>query len=67
MNLSHEPWFLLQVATMSRSFEVRFNPHTQRVEVLDSVDRLEGLISQLNTEMTHLTNAVNKMKARQFA
>ncbi|XP_018360924.1 PREDICTED: tyrosine 3-monooxygenase [Trachymyrmex cornetzi] len=55
------------VATMSRPFEVRFNPHTQRVEVLDSVDRLEGMISQLNTEMTHLTNAVNKMKARQFA
>lgn len=52
---------------MSRPFEVRFNPHTQRVEVLDSVDRLEGLISQLNTEMTHLVNAVNKMKARQFA
>ncbi|XP_077260601.1 tyrosine hydroxylase ple isoform X2 [Temnothorax americanus] len=55
------------VATMSRPFEVRFNPHTQRVEVLDSVDRLEGLMSQLNTEMTHLTNAVNKMKARHFA
>lgn len=52
---------------MSRPFEVRFNPHTQRVEVLDSIDRLEGMISQLNTEMTHLTNAVNKMKARHFA
>ncbi|XP_029658871.1 tyrosine 3-monooxygenase-like [Formica exsecta] len=55
------------VATMSRPFEVRYNPHTQRVEVLDSVDRLEDLISQLNTEMTHLTNAVNKMKAKHFA
>lgn len=52
---------------MSRPFEVRYNPHTQRVEVLDSVDRLEDLISQLNTEMTHLTNAVNKMKAKHFA
>ncbi|XP_012279464.1 tyrosine 3-monooxygenase [Orussus abietinus] len=51
------------VSTMSRPFEVRFNPHTQRVEVLDSVDRLEGLVSQLNTEMTHLTNALNKIKA----
>ncbi|XP_017887769.1 tyrosine 3-monooxygenase isoform X2 [Ceratina calcarata] len=50
------------VATMSRPFEVRYNPHTQRVEVLDSVDRLEGLVSQLNTEMTHLTNAINKLK-----
>ncbi|XP_012269076.2 tyrosine 3-monooxygenase isoform X1 [Athalia rosae] len=51
------------VATMSRPFEVRFNPHTQRVEVLDSVDRLEGLVAQMNTEMVHLTNALNKLKA----
>ncbi|KOC67413.1 Tyrosine 3-monooxygenase, partial [Habropoda laboriosa] len=50
------------VSTMSRPFEVRFNPHTQRVEVLDSVDRLDNLMSQLNTEMTHLTNAINKIK-----
>ena len=50
------------VSTMSRPFEVRYDPHTQRVEVLDSVDRLENMISQLNTEMTHLTNAINKLK-----
>ncbi|XP_015183948.1 PREDICTED: tyrosine 3-monooxygenase [Polistes dominula] len=54
------------VATMSRPFEVRFNPHTQRVEVLDTVDRLEGVLSQLNTDITHLTNAINKIK-RNFA
>ena len=50
------------VSTMSRSFEVRYDPHTQRVEVLDTVDRLENLVSQLNTEMIHLTNAINKIK-----
>ncbi|XP_058793391.1 tyrosine 3-monooxygenase isoform X2 [Phymastichus coffea] len=50
------------VSTMSRPFEVRFNPHTQNVEVLDSVERLEGAVSQLNIELTHLTNAINKMK-----
>ncbi|XP_076645614.1 tyrosine hydroxylase ple [Halictus rubicundus] len=50
------------VSTMSRPFEVRYDPHTQRVEVLDSVDRLENLVSQLNTEMTHLMNAINKIK-----
>ena len=49
-------------ATMSRPFEVRYNPHTQSVEVLDSVERLEGAVSQLNTELIHLTNAINKMK-----
>lgn len=51
------------VAMMSRPFEVRFNPHTQSVEVLDSVERLEGAVTQLNIELTHLTNALNKIKS----
>lgn len=50
------------VSTMSRPFEVRFNPHTERVEILDSVDKLETLVAQLNTEMLHLTNAIEKLK-----
>lgn len=51
------------VATgMSRPFEVRYNPHTQRVEVLDSVERLESLMTQLNLEMVHLNNAYRKLK-----
>lgn len=50
------------VSTMSRPFEVRFNPHTERVEVLDSVDKLETLVSQMNTELLHLTNAIGKLK-----
>lgn len=47
---------------MSRPFEVRFNPHTERVEVLDSVDKLDTLVAQLNTEMLHLTNAIDKLR-----
>ncbi|XP_032527183.2 tyrosine 3-monooxygenase [Danaus plexippus] len=54
------------VSTMSRPFEVRFNPHTERVEILDSVDKLETLIWQLNTEMLHLTNAIKKLKDSSF-
>ncbi|KAL5293215.1 TH family protein [Megaselia abdita] len=50
------------VSTMSRPFEVRFNPHTERVEVLDSIDKLESVITQLNTEILHLNNAVQKLK-----
>ncbi|XP_060534744.1 tyrosine 3-monooxygenase [Cylas formicarius] len=50
------------VSAMSRPFEVRFNPHTGRVEVLDSVDKLQSLIQQMKTEVLHLTNAVHKMK-----
>ncbi|RZF46215.1 hypothetical protein LSTR_LSTR013848 [Laodelphax striatellus] len=51
------------VATMSRPFEVRYNPHTQQVEMLDSVDRLENLMSQLNLEMLHLNTALTKPRA----
>ncbi|XP_077301133.1 tyrosine hydroxylase ple isoform X1 [Arctopsyche grandis] len=54
------------VSTMSRPFEVRFNPHTERVEVLDSVSSLETLVTQLNTELLHLNNALNKIKAKRF-
>ncbi|XP_065086973.1 tyrosine 3-monooxygenase-like [Ochlerotatus camptorhynchus] len=50
------------VSTMSRPFEVRLSPHTERVEVLDSVDKLETLVSQLNTEIRHLTNAIAKLR-----
>ncbi|XP_055701374.1 tyrosine 3-monooxygenase [Phlebotomus papatasi] len=49
------------VSAMSRPFEVRFNPHTERVEVLDSVDKLHTLVAQLNTEILHLTNAIDKL------
>lgn len=47
---------------MSRPFEVRYNPHTQQIEMLDSVDKMEGLVSQLQLEMLHLSNAINKLK-----
>ncbi|KAH8406815.1 hypothetical protein KR222_004227 [Zaprionus bogoriensis] len=50
------------VSTMSRPFEVRFNPHTERVEILDSVDKLETLVHQMNTEILHLTNAIQKLR-----
>lgn len=50
------------VSTMSRPFELRFNPHTGRVEVLDAVYKLESLVHQLNTELLHLSNAVNKLR-----
>ncbi|XP_014290756.1 tyrosine 3-monooxygenase [Halyomorpha halys] len=50
------------VSTMSRPFEVRFNPHTETVEVLDSVDRLDNLVNQMNLEMQHLTIALTKLR-----
>ncbi|XP_037942786.1 tyrosine 3-monooxygenase [Teleopsis dalmanni] len=50
------------VSTMSRPFEVRFNPHTERVEILDSVEKLDTLVHQMNTEILHLTNAIAKLR-----
>ncbi|XP_059216061.1 tyrosine 3-monooxygenase [Stomoxys calcitrans] len=50
------------VSGMSRPFEVRFNPHTERVEILDTVEKLDTLLHQMNTEILHLTNAINKMR-----
>jgi len=47
---------------MSRPYEVRFNPHTKMVEVLDSVSSLEQLMSQLNLELLHLNTAMKKLK-----
>lgn len=48
---------------MSRSFEVRFDPHTQRVEVLDSVGALDACVRQMQLEMMHLNNALAKLRA----
>ncbi|XP_008182999.1 tyrosine 3-monooxygenase [Acyrthosiphon pisum] len=52
------------VSSMSRPFEVRYNPHTQRAEILDSVEQLNNLMTQLNLEMLHLNTALNKLKMR---
>ncbi|XP_065208107.1 tyrosine 3-monooxygenase [Planococcus citri] len=54
------------VSNMSRPFEVRYNPHTQRVEVLDSVEKLDNLMNQLNLEILHLNTAFNKLKSQYF-
>ncbi|XP_014245581.1 tyrosine 3-monooxygenase [Cimex lectularius] len=54
------------VSTMSRPFEVRYNPHTEQVEILDSVDRLDNLVSQMNLEMQHLTTALSKLRGSTF-
>lgn len=50
------------VSKMSRPFEVRYNPHTKQIEMLDTVDKLDGLMSQMQLEMLHLSNAINKLK-----
>lgn len=47
---------------MSRPYEVRYDPFTQTVHVLDSVDKFEQPINAIKSEITYLTNAIAKMK-----
>jgi len=47
---------------MSRSFEIRYDPFTQTVHELDSVEKLETALTQIQLEVNYLERAVNNMK-----
>ncbi|CAL8079167.1 unnamed protein product [Orchesella dallaii] len=49
---------------MSRPYEIRFDPFTQSIEVLDSADKLDRAVMQLQLEVNYLSNAVSHMKFR---
>lgn len=49
---------------MSRPYEVRYDPFTQCIEILDSADKLDNAVMQLQLELNYLTNAVSHMKLR---
>jgi hypothetical protein len=46
---------------MSRPYEVRYDPFTQTISLLDTAEKLEGAINQIKLEVNYLTNAVSKM------
>nr|ANA78296.1 tyrosine hydroxylase [Penaeus vannamei] len=48
--------------TLSRPYEVRYEPYSQSVQTLDSVQRLEDLSAALGTEVSRLRNAIQEMK-----
>ncbi|XP_063885417.1 tyrosine 3-monooxygenase-like [Scylla paramamosain] len=48
--------------TLSRPYEVHYDPFSQTIMVLDSVHKLEGLAACLSLEVLRLNNAVAKMK-----
>jgi len=37
---------------------MRYNPYTQTIEVIDSAQGMEKLISQMRLELNHLNNAL---------
>lgn len=46
---------------MTRPVEMRYNPYTQTIEVIDSMRGMENLVAQLRVEMHHLNNAVGRV------
>lgn len=49
---------------MSRPYEIRYDPFTQSVEILDSAEKLDRAVMQLQLEVNYLSNAVTHMKFR---
>ncbi|XP_062989450.1 phenylalanine-4-hydroxylase [Elgaria multicarinata webbii] len=49
-------------STISRPFSVRYNPYTERIEVLDNIKQLKNLADAISNEMGLLCNALQKIK-----
>ncbi|XP_070802808.1 phenylalanine-4-hydroxylase isoform X1 [Pituophis catenifer annectens] len=49
-------------STISRPFSVRYNPYTERIEVLDNIKQLKNLADAIGNEMELLRNALQKIK-----
>lgn len=49
---------------MSRPYEIRYDAFTQSIEILDSADKLDRAVMQLQLEVNYLRNAVSHMKFR---
>ncbi|KAL6735037.1 hypothetical protein Aduo_005516 [Ancylostoma duodenale] len=48
-------------ATIPRSFQVRYNAYTQRIEVLDRVSELQRMVREIKGEITTLEDALGKV------
>ncbi|XP_022350900.1 phenylalanine-4-hydroxylase [Enhydra lutris kenyoni] len=49
-------------ATIPRPFSVRYDPYTQRIEVLDNTEQLKILADSINSEVGILCSALQKIK-----
>ncbi|CAD5214847.1 unnamed protein product [Bursaphelenchus xylophilus] len=48
-------------STIRRPFQVRYNPYTQRVEILDSVPAVQSLVKDIKSQMAKLEDALTKI------
>ncbi|VDL67935.1 unnamed protein product [Nippostrongylus brasiliensis] len=51
-------------ATIPRSFQVRYNAYTQRIEVLDSVSELQRMVREIKSEIVTLEDALGKVSVK---
>ncbi|XP_071476864.1 tyrosine 3-monooxygenase-like [Diadema antillarum] len=51
----------LYAMKMARPYNVRYDPYTQSVQVIDKVDKLRDAIRDLNDQMVVLTSAIEKL------
>ncbi|KAH1187435.1 hypothetical protein KIL84_020184 [Mauremys mutica] len=49
-------------STIPRPFSVRYNPYTQRIEVLDNAKQLKNLAESISSEMGTLCSALKKIQ-----
>jgi hypothetical protein len=48
-------------AKIPRPFQLRYNPYTQNIEILDKKDKVLSLISEMKCEMDVLYEALKKV------
>eukprot|EP00057_Strongylocentrotus_purpuratus_P031955 XP_786206.1 PREDICTED: tyrosine 3-monooxygenase isoform X1 [Strongylocentrotus purpuratus] len=51
----------LYAMKMARPYNVRYDPYTQSIQVIDKVDKLRDAIRDLNGQMVVLTSAIEKL------
>ena len=47
--------------SLARPVEMRYNPYTQTIEVIDSVRGMESLVTQMRNELNHLNSAIKNI------
>lgn len=52
-------------SSIQRPFGLRYNPYTQSVEVLSSVEKIAALVSELRGDLCIVSNALRKIHAEE--
>ena len=49
---------------MKKSIDLRYNPYTQTVQILDSHKTIHGVIEEVKDQLNSLYNVLNKLNER---